>query len=87
MMGMPIISSNAGGIISLFDKEYNSSMLAPINDPFYLASKIIQLANDKELCVKLGKLNWNISRSRNNDENIRKETINAYDTIISNHKV
>lgn len=87
MMGMPIISSNAGGIISLFDKEYNSSMLAPINDPFYLASKIIQLANDKELCVNLGKLNWNISRSRNNDENIRKETLNAYDTIISNHKV
>lgn len=82
MMGVPIITTNAGGIVSLFDKQYDLSMLAPINDPYYLASKIIQLVEDKELCIKLGKINWNISRLRNSDENIRKETINAYNSIL-----
>ena len=86
MIGLPIVTSYAGGIVSLFDKQYDASMFTPINDPFYLASKIIQLIKDKALCIKLSKLNWNISRLRNSDENILKETLNAYNTIISCHK-
>ncbi len=56
-MGVPVISTNVGGIPTLFAKEYDESMLVPTNDPYYLASKIIELSQSKDLQQKLSELN------------------------------
>lgn len=85
-MGMPIIATNVGGVPSLFDKAYDTDMLVPLHDPYYLAAKIIEIFQDKERMQRLGNLNKEIARKRHNDEDIDRCLFECYAQIIEVNK-
>lgn len=53
ILGMPVIATNIGGISSLINNN-ETGFLVPANDPYFLASKIIELAEDNLRAANLG---------------------------------
>lgn len=85
-LGLPIIASYAGGIPSLFDSRYDKDLMIPINDPYILASKILELSKNAQRLIKLGELNRSFALKRNSDQNISQQLFNAYSETIKNYK-
>lgn len=84
LLGMPCIASYVGGIPSLI-QDGESGILVPVNEPYFLAEKIISLSKDKTLQSKLSDAAMNIARQRHSEANIEKEIISTYEMIIQNH--
>lgn len=82
-MGVPVISTNVGGIPSLFSKDYPLDMLVPVNDPYYLASKIIEATNDKDTLKKMSEENYQLAHSRHDSENIYNSLLTCYKSILN----
>lgn len=81
ILGLPCIASYVGGISSLM-KNGESGILVPVNEPYYLAGKIIELAQDKFLQERLSKNASEVASQRHSPQNILKELISAYEQII-----
>lgn len=81
-LGVPIITTNVGGIPSLFSEDYPSEYLIPANDPYYLAYKIIELCEDQSRLELMSSLNLKISHERHDNSHIYNELLNAYKTLI-----
>ena len=81
-LGMPIITTGVGGIISLFDDNYPSEYFVSSNDPYYLASMIRKLSGDVPTMEQMSHLNSNIARKRHAPEHIRKELMIIYNDLI-----
>ena len=77
-MGMPVIATDTGGIISLFSEQYDKNMIVPMNDPFYLASKIIELYEDDKKAKSLADDNWMTAHYRHDDNRISKQLKDTY---------
>lgn len=86
-LGVPIISTNVGGIISLFPPEYDSDLLVPTNDPYYMASAIIRVIQDKDKLIHLSELNRTIARKRHSDINIQNEITQIYESLNNKKEV
>ena len=82
MIGLPVITTYAGGIVSLFNDNYDKDLFAPINDPYYLASKIIELSNDKNRMVRLSQMNAETARSRHDDKKIADALVKSYREMV-----
>ena len=80
-LGMPVIATDTGGVISLFSEQYDKDMIVPMNDPFYLASKIIDLREDDAKAKILADDNWTIAHQRHDAERIRKQLMECYDVL------
>ena len=76
-LGIPIISTNVGGIRSLI-KENESGILVPSNDPYYLASQIIKLFSDKTEAIRLGIKGRIVAKERHNPTVIINALISIY---------
>ena len=72
-LGMPVIATDTGGVVSLFGNQYDKNMIVPMNDPFYLASKIIELHEDDTKAMSLGDDNWAAAHLRHDPERISKQ--------------
>lgn len=83
-IGLPIIATNVGGVASLFADDYPSNALVPTNDPYYLASRIIDLYCNEEKLKKMSASNYKIARERHNDEQIYASLMSAYKQILNN---
>ncbi len=81
LLGMPCIASYVGGIPSLIEDGV-SGILVPVNEPYYLAEKIVSLAKDKDLQQSLSNAAIEKSRERHFPENIENELITAYNQIL-----
>lgn len=81
ILGVPCIASYVGGIPSLITNE-ESGILVPVNEPYYLAEKIIMLSKNKSLQERLSKKASEVARQRHSPQNIGKELISAYEQII-----
>jgi len=79
-LGMPVISTNVGGISSLITNEIDG-MLVPANDPYYLASKIIDLINDHEKAVFMGKNARIKAIDRHNRNKIINQNLAVYEYV------
>ena len=77
-LGMPVIATDTGGVISLFSAQYDKNMMVPMNDPFYLASKIIELREDDAKAKCLAEDNWVIAHQRHDAERILKQLKDTY---------
>jgi hypothetical protein len=53
-------------------------MIVPINDPFYLASKIIELREDDAKAKSLAEDNWNVAHHRHDPERIVRQLKDTY---------
>lgn len=77
-LGMPVVATDTGGVISLFSEQYDKNMMVPMNDPFYLASKIMELREDDAKAKCLAEDNWVIAHRRHDAERISKQLKNTY---------
>ena len=84
-MGVPIVSTNVGGISSLV-KNKEQGYLVPANDPWQMAYAIISLAKDKEKQLAFSENSRRVALARHDDANIRQQILNVYRTIIKKHK-
>lgn len=82
ILGLPIISTNVGGISSLIKSEYNG-ILIPSNDPYSLASSIINLSVNKELATKLGANAHLTAIERHDVKTISSDLFNIYKVILN----
>ena len=77
-LGMPVIATDTGGVISLFGEQYDRDMIVPMNDPFYLASKIMELREDEAKAKCLAEDNWTVAHRRHDAERISKQLKDTY---------
>ena len=78
MLGLPVIATDAGGVVSLFGPGYDRNMIVPANDPFYLASKIVSLREDKEKARLLSEENWRTAHERHDSKRIASQLEEIY---------
>lgn len=87
ILGLPCIASYVGGIPSLI-QDGISGILVPVNEPYFLAEKIVALSKDTELQRELSKNAILSAKMRHSPSKIENELIFAYKQIlqISNTK-
>lgn len=83
MIGIPVISSDVGGISSLITNN-EDGILFPDGDVFTLVSQIKQFIKDKDKQIILSNNSMRRARSRHKSETITSNLINIYETIINN---
>lgn len=81
LLGLPVISTNVGGISSLIESE-KEGILVPTNDPYTLACKIIELRNNTSKAISIGKTARERALKRHDVENITERNIEIYNTIL-----
>ena len=77
-LGMPVIATDTGGVVSLFSEQYDRDMIVPMNDPFYLASKITELHEDGEKPKILADDNWAVAHQRHDPIRILRQLKETY---------
>jgi glycosyltransferase involved in cell wall biosynthesis len=80
MIGMPVISSNVGGISSLIEHN-KTGVLFPSNDPFLGASYISQIVNDQDFSLELGNSARKSALKRHDKGSIIKDILKTYTSI------
>lgn len=83
IIGLPIISTNVGGISSLINDGIDG-ILVPANDPYRMAFEITELFADKERMKRYSKKGMERAKKRHNPQNIAKDLMYCYHTIINN---
>lgn len=77
-LGLPVIATSTGGVPSLFGGHYDRELLVPMNDPFYLASKILELREDSIKAETLSEENWTIAHERHDTAHIKQQLSDTY---------
>lgn len=85
IIGVPIISTNVGGISSLIQDGVHG-LLVPANDPWQMAYAIIKLYENKDLMKEFSFNSHNMAYKRHSPDNIREELLQAYKCVIGNKK-
>lgn len=80
ILGLPIISTNVGGISSIIKHEY-SGVLVPANDPFILASEIEKLIKNSEQALLYSKNGRNEASIRHDAKRIVSALKLIYNSI------
>lgn len=81
MLGMPVISTNVGGVSSLVDDGVNG-LLVPANAPYELAYQIKILGSDKSLQKSLSEKGGMEAIKRHNKEKIINCLFHAYKNVV-----
>jgi glycosyltransferase involved in cell wall biosynthesis len=77
IMGVPVIATHVGGISSLIENGKNG-YLVPVNDPYFLASRIVQLSKDHTILNDIAKQARIDAQKRHEKEDIQKQIISIY---------
>ena len=81
-LGVPVISTNVGGIASLVENN-EDGILVPANDPWQMAYAIIELAKDEKKMKTFSTRSMEKAHSRHNPENIKNQLLQCYNAIIT----
>lgn len=81
-IGVPVIATNVGGVSSLVS-DSKDGILVPSNDPWMMAYQIQALVTDKARLVSYSENSRKKALERHNDENIKKQLMYCYNTIIN----
>jgi len=81
-LGLPVIATATGGVPSLFSEKYDRNMFVPINDPFYLASKIVELRENPEKAEFLSLENRTLACKRHDNQKIMKQLLDTYHQVL-----
>lgn len=84
VLGMPVISTNVGGISSLI-KDGIEGILVQEGEPFSIAGAIVELLNDYSLAQLLGKNARESAIQRHNPSKIGNQLLQIYETILLSH--
>jgi glycosyltransferase involved in cell wall biosynthesis len=80
LIGVPVLACNVGGISSLV-QHLKNGILVPSNDPYTMASYIMELFNNKELMMNISKNAREIAKKRHNPHAIINNLMNIYNFI------
>ena len=80
LLGMPVIATFAGGIPSIIENK-KEGLLVQDGDPYALAGAIMELKENSNYAIELGKNAKTRAHSRHNHEKIINELINIYSSI------
>ena len=80
-IGTPTIATNVGGTSSILSND--AGILVSPNDPYEIVSAILKIWNDKDFALKLSRNEILTAEKRHDKIIIKKQTINAYKTIIN----
>ena len=81
-IGIPVISTNVGGIPSLIESK-KTGILIPPDAPEQMAQAIIDSAHNKELLSYISNESQKKAEHRHNEKNILNQLLNCYKTILS----
>lgn len=84
MLGVPIVSTNVGGISTLLD---GNGKLVPANDPWQMANAILDLAKNKEKMIRFSQMGKKNAFKRHSPSLIKKQLLNCYLSILENKSV
>jgi glycosyltransferase involved in cell wall biosynthesis len=82
MLGMPCISTFVGGMGSLI-KDGEHGILIQGGDPWAMAGAVLELVNDRDNAVRIGKNARAIALIRHDKNRIVNDLLIAYNTIIN----
>ncbi len=82
MLGLPVISTNVGGISSII-KNNKNGILVPANDPYMLTAKILELRNNKNLAIRLSEGAKYSAYKRHDRDTIVTKNLSIYQSILS----
>lgn len=85
LVGLPTIASFAGGTSSII-KDGEEGILVQDGDPYVLAGSIVHLVQNPELAVLYSNNAKKRARQRHNPENVYKELLSGYSSILSDFK-
>ncbi|MBQ2912600.1 MAG: glycosyltransferase [Bacteroidales bacterium] len=85
LLGVPVISSNVGGMAQIVDDQY-SGVLYPYNEPYALAFRILEMHNNEERLTALSSNEKLISHQRHNPKMIADNILSIYMDIINDQK-
>ncbi|MCF0055162.1 glycosyltransferase [Dyadobacter sp. CY356] len=80
LIGMPVISTNVGGIPSLIE-EGKTGLMISSNDPYSLTSKILYIKDHPNIAINLGKRARDKASERHNINSIILQNIAVYKSI------
>lgn len=80
-LGLPIISTNVGGIPSLVESQ-KGGVLVPANASETMAYEIMRLSIDKKRQQQYSDFNVHLARGRHNPQNILTDLLNCYKSVI-----
>ena len=85
MLGLPCIASFVGGVPSILDGG-NCGILVPANEPYFLADEIYRLLTDEKKQCLLSARARSVAVQRHSAQNIEKELLGAYTSILEDFK-
>ena len=80
-LGMPIVATKVGGVNSIIQDKVEG-LLVQEGDPYSLAGAIVELINNYEYAVSLGKNARDRAISRHNPHQIGTSILNIYEKLI-----
>jgi glycosyltransferase involved in cell wall biosynthesis len=80
MIGIPVISTNVGGISSLIE-NHKTGYLVPANDPYTLVTRIIEIKRNKEDAIRIAKNAKNEAMIRHDKEKIKTDLLAVYNHL------
>ena len=81
ILGVPVVATNVGGTASIVD-EGETGFLVPTNDPYTAAYRIMQLARDKDLNLRIGNQARVVALQRHDRETIVSELVETYRSLV-----
>jgi glycosyltransferase involved in cell wall biosynthesis len=81
VLGMPIIATNVGGVSTIIEDEVEG-ILVQEGEPYSFAGAIVELTNNYEKAIQLGRNARTRAFKRHNPSDILKGIIKIYNTII-----
>lgn len=79
-LGIPIVSTNVGGIASLVRHNIDGVLVAA-NDPWQMADAIVELFKDKERMSRYSENSRSFAICRHNDEHIKEQLLFCYKSL------
>jgi glycosyltransferase involved in cell wall biosynthesis len=80
MIGIPVISTNVGGISSLIEND-KTGYLVPANDPYTLVTRIIEIKRNKEDAIRIAENARNEAMIRHDKEKIKTDLLTVYNHL------
>ena len=81
-MGVPIVSTNVGGISTLVKHE-EQGFLVPANDPWQMAYVIMHLASDYDMMIHFSESSKSVAKQRHDDQHILAQLRHVYTTLLN----
>ena len=80
-IGLPVIATHVGGTTSLITHE-KTGIVMPANDVYLLASQVVRLAKDRDLCLHLGANSRKEAMARHAPKTIISTLLNIYQSVL-----